>query len=146
MGNRFMPAVVHSFGRKPRRFQATFVLFGTGSPTILFPSSIVAAGFARAERMAAGKYEFELSDVWPTVLNTAVGANVPAVYAYGIAYGPGTSDTNDMNAQARVSISGTTGRLVITALLKTGATNTDPPDLGAGGANLAVWIEVESAP
>lgn len=111
---------------------------GAANPTIAYPQTLAAAGFARAERVAAGKYEFELADVWPTVLNA--GITVPAVYAIGATYGSAAENEN-LYAQAGASVSGSTGRIIITVRTKAAGVNTDP---GAGGIN--VWIELETAP
>ena len=138
MGNRLMSGEPKTFGRKPRRFQAGFVVAAAANPAIAYPQTLAAAGFARAEHTATGKYEFELADVWPTVLNG--GVSVPAVFALGATYGSAAENEN-LYAQAGASVSGSTGRIIITVRLKAGAVNTDP---AGGGIN--VWIEVESAP
>ena len=143
MGNRFMPGVAHVFGRKPRRFQLGCLLIGTSQPVLLFPFTLAAAGFARAERMATGKYEFELADVWPTVTNPTLGVTVPAVYVGGANYGSSV-ENEDLQAQVGAGLSGTTGRIVLTVRLKAGTANADP--VGGGGGSLAVWIELETAP
>lgn len=143
MGNRFMPATAHTFGRKPRRFQLGCLLIGSANPVVLFPSSLAAAGFARAEHVATGKYEFELADVWPTVLNASLGIQVPAVYNGGATYGS-SAENEDLYPQLSAAVSGSTGRLVLTVRTKAGSANTDP--IGGSGGSLTIWVELESAP
>jgi hypothetical protein len=133
MGERFMPAVSHRFGRKPRRFSLIANLDGASNPTLgFYPRSLAAAGFARAEHVAAGKYEFEMSDVWPVAI-TEVGSTYLSVV-----------ENVDMYTQTQVTLSAL-GRIIVTVRLKTGAVNTDPAGAPNGGS-LLLWIELETAP
>lgn len=134
MGNRFMPAVAHSFGRKPRRFRAVFFVEGAADPAPIFPESLAGCGFASAVHTGNGQYKFILADVWPD-----------ALLDIGSTYGPGTigvgPTTNvDMYTQT-FPVREADGRWAIYVQTKTAAVNTDP----AAGV-LTVWIELETAP
>ena len=132
MGDRLQQGKAQSFGRKPRRFRASFTLDAGNAPVISFPLTIAAAGFSRAEAVATGKYEFELVDKWPTAQLEA-----------GATWGNG-QDNVDLYPQTTVSFTAA-GKPVITVKMKTGANNTNPPGTPNGGV-LNVWWEVEQAP
>lgn len=133
MGDRFMPGVTHSFGRKPRRFRAQFAVNGTDDPVIAFPESLAAAGFQAAVRDSAGHYSFTLANLWPT----------GSIYEFGASYFPIEED-KDFSTQSIVTPDGN-GFNVLVVRLKTGTVNTDPPAAPNGGY-LSVWIELESSP
>lgn len=132
MGDRFMPAVTQHFGRKLRRFRATFTLDAANNPTIYSPASLAKAGFASAEHTAQGNYRFVLADTW-SIEPQEFGAN----------YFP-EQDNVDLYTQAIVSDFGD-GRPAIIVRLKTGAVSTDPPASPNGGF-LTVWVELETSP
>lgn len=138
MGDRFMPAVSKQFGRKPRRFATSFLINGTDAPVAVFPV-LAAAGFSRAERVAVGKYEFELSDVWPRATNPTLGS-VTAVKELG-ANVYTSSETEDLTTQVGVTQSAA-GRYTLTVRTKAGTANADPGSL----STLFIWMELESAP
>lgn len=140
---RVMNAVPHSLGRKIRRFTGDFQVVGTGHPLILYPITLLAAGWSRAERMSAGKYEFELAEDWPRVFNPTLGSDTFALYTVGVTYGT-TVDNEDIYVQYRKFPHATTGKLVVEVKLKTGATNTDPN--GAGGGRLSLFVDLEASP
>ena len=124
-----------------RYFSATFVLNGASNPMFLYPVDAESAGFARVERISAGKYEFELAEVWPQTFHPFFGGPVDAVLGFGATFGSG-SEAEALHEQTTLIRSATTGRLVMTVRLKDGEANADP----VGLASLAVFIEVDTAP